>query len=111
MRTLLIIAMFLALPTVVGAECSGSYIAHDHYKNNYRIRHKHCVSSLAEHYKEEPLREQHFHSQEELDPQEPKEEKPVEKIQSPKFEIEIKVVPWMEKREDYERREAERPTI
>jgi hypothetical protein len=92
---------------VLAEECAW----HDHYKVNYRIRHKHCYNTLAEHYKEEPLRQQHFHAAEELDPQEPKEEKPVEKIQSQKFEIEIEVVPWMEKRDEYEKREAERPII
>jgi len=99
-------AVWLLISSLVFAEeCAW----HDHYKINYRIRHKHCYDSLAEHYKDDPLRVQHFHTQE--DPQETKEEKPVEKIQSQKFEIKIKVVPWMEKWEEYEKREIERPTI
>ena len=78
----------------VSAECNGSYVPHDHYKNNYRIRHKHCVASLAEHYRVDPLRSQRFHLPEEPEPiPEPEKETEPEKKTEPKITIELQIVP------------------
>ncbi len=59
MRTIMttLFLLFICTASNVYADETCQYVYHDHYKNNYRIRHKHKVcKSLAEHYKNDPFR-------------------------------------------------------
>jgi len=59
-----VVIALASLATAVSGQdqCDGGSVWHDHYRNGYRIRHRHCVESLERHYQDDPLRTQHFHS-------------------------------------------------
>ena len=87
----LAVAFILIVQSASADEC----VWHDHYKVGYRIRHKHCYSSLAEHYKDNPLRGQRFHLPEEPEPipTELEKETEPEKKTEPNITIQLQIVP------------------
>lgn len=53
----MLLAIFFVGASTSAAEEVCQYVWHDHYKTNYRKRHKHEVcGSVAEHYQDDPFR-------------------------------------------------------